>query len=54
MGGDSEGRAEEEDVISQKATTVHGWQGSQGHHSAQHMLGMWKGQAHAPPVPLLR
>jgi hypothetical protein len=43
LGGDTEGCAEEEDVISQEATTVHGWQRTQGHNSAQHMLGVWEG-----------
>lgn len=53
LGGHPQGGPEEEDVISQEATTVHGRQRTERHHGAQQVLGVWEGQAGAYPVPLL-
>lgn len=53
MGWHIEGSTKEEDVISQEATTVHGWQGLEGHHSAYHVSGVRAGQADAFTVSVL-
>lgn len=54
MGGHTQGGAEEEDVISQEATAVHGWQRTERRHIPQPVLGMRKGQAGTYLVSLLR
>lgn len=54
LGRHLEGRAQEEDVISQEAPTVHGWQRIERHYRAEQVLGMWQSQARAHTMPLLR
>jgi hypothetical protein len=53
LGRHIEGCAEEEDVISKEATTVHGGQGTQGHHIIEPMLGMRESKAGAHIVSIL-
>jgi len=45
--------AQEEDVVPQEATTVHGGQGTQGHHIVKHMFRLWEGEEDAYLVPIL-
>jgi len=54
LGWHSQCSTEEEDVISQEATTVHGRQRIGGHYIAEQMLRMWEDQANAHPVSILR
>lgn len=53
LGGHTQGRAEEEDVISEEATTVHGGQGTQRHYCIGQMLGVWAGEAEPYPMSIL-
>jgi hypothetical protein len=54
LGWHTQRGAQEEDVIPQEATTVHGGQGPQGCYFAKHMFWVWQSQAAAYIVSLLR
>ena len=53
MGRHTKCGAQEEDVIPQEATTLHGGQGTQGHYIVKHVFGVWEGEEDAHSVPIL-
>jgi len=53
LGGHTQGRAEEEDVISEEATTVHGGEGTERHCCTGQMLGVWAREAEPHTMSIL-